>query len=94
MCNCQVGKIGKDIIVRNVKMIVGDKLLIAAIQSIRGQVATSLNSDVQDLNCLLASPAFATKIPCHTKYWNNVGLACLFFTSESQLGLHQLTRFI
>ena len=36
MCNCQVGKIGKDINVRNVRMIVGDKLLIAAIQSIRG----------------------------------------------------------
>lgn len=34
----KVGKIGKDIIVRNVRMIVGDKLLIAAIQSIRGQM--------------------------------------------------------
>ena len=73
-------------------MIVGDKLMIAAIESIRGQVSTSLNSDVQDLNCLLAFPAFATKIPCHTKYWNNVGLACLFFTSESQLGLYNSNK--
>jgi hypothetical protein len=33
----KAGKIGKDIIIRKVRMIVGDKLLIAAIQSIRGQ---------------------------------------------------------
>ena len=45
MCNCQVGKIGKDINVRNVRMIVGDKLLIAAIQSIRG-----LFSDPRELS--------------------------------------------
>ena len=45
MCNCQVGKIGKDINVRNVRMIVGDKLLIAAIQSIRG-----LLSDARELS--------------------------------------------
>ena len=73
-------------------MIVGDKLMIAAIQSIRGQVPTSLNSDVQDLNCLLPSPVFATKIPCHTKYWNSVGLAYLFFTLESQLGLYNSNK--
>lgn len=33
----KAGKIGKETIIRNVRMIVGDKLLIAAIQSIRGQ---------------------------------------------------------
>jgi hypothetical protein len=60
VCNCQAGKIGKDIIIRKVRMIVGDKLLIAAIQSIRGQVPTFLNSDVRDFSCLLASPAFVT----------------------------------
>ena len=41
MCNCQVGKIGKDINVRNVRMIVGDKLLIAAIQSIWGLLSNA-----------------------------------------------------
>lgn len=53
----KVGKIGKETIIRNVRMIVGDKLLIAAIQSIRGQAKCTqmLNKVEHDPHSILYS---------------------------------------
>lgn len=53
----KAGKIGKEMIIRNVRTIVGDKLLIAAIQSIRGQTKCTqmLNIEEQGPRSFLGS---------------------------------------